>query len=127
MTKTLTRISLTLTTIMAGVICGNAWAPAVILATAWILASLADYGMRVTEQALTGASLRRIAELTWQLRTDAAHLALQQRRLMDQRDRWLQWHPYTPVPAWPTVDLDRVDANLYTPPGGLPLLCGYAA
>lgn len=112
MTKTSARIGLTLTAILAGVICGQPLAPAILIGAAYILANLADYGMRSVEQALTASHQERIDRIAWQLRTDAAHLALQARRLAVSEPRW-------------TERAD--DPALFTPAYGVSLLCGLSA
>lgn len=127
MNKTSARIGLTALAVLVGVVNGSPLAVPVLGFAALALYWLVDYGAREVDRALELASAERIARMTWQLQTDAAHLALQRRRLQDQRDRWMQAHPYMPVPSWPTIDLDDREPDLITPAYGLPLLCGVAS
>lgn len=113
MTKTLARTGLTAAAVLVGVLNGSPLVVPLIGLLALTLYRLVDYGARETERALELASGRRIAEITWQLQAEAAHLALQARRL----------HAETA----PLVHPRAYDDGLLTPPGGLPLLCGYAA
>ena len=126
MNKTAARAGLVTLAVLVGVVNGSPFVAPIIGLAALALYLLVDYGAREVERALEIASADRVTQLTWQLRTDAAHLALQQRRLAEQRDRWFRAHPYSPaVPVWPVVDQDRHD--LITPAYGLPLLCGVNA
>lgn len=108
MKETAARVGLITIAVLAGVLNGSPLAVFVAGMSALILSWLVDYGAREMERGLELASNDRLALLTWQLRTDAAHLALQRRRLADQADRWMSGHQYAPRPHWPTVDPDQV-------------------
>ena len=112
MNKSAARAGLITLVVLVSVLNGSPLAVPIIGLAARGLYRLVDYGAREVERALRVASDERIAQLTWQLRTDAAHLALQRRRLADQRDRWLQDHLYTLAPHWPTEDPDACTGQL---------------
>ena len=114
MNRNIARATLVGLAIPVGLVVGSPLAVSVAIGAVVALYRLVDYGAREMERALTIASGERVAQLTWQLRTDAAHLALQQRRLADQRDLWLQTHPYTPKPTWPADDPDAFVGQLET-------------
>lgn len=111
MTKTLTRAGLVALAVAASVLNGSPLIVPIMGLTILALVRLAEYGMAETEKALDLASARRVERLTWQLRTDAAHLALVEKRLA-AADR-------------PLMTLR--DPDLFTPGYGVPLLCGVAA
>jgi hypothetical protein len=114
MTKVLLRTArtgLVLFVTAMGVTVGNPLAGPVLLLAAYVLYRLVDYGAREFEYALELASSRRVEYLTWQLRTDAAHLALTEKRLA--------------AAGRPLMTLR--DPDLFTPGYGVPLLCGVAA
>lgn len=106
-------------TVLTGVIVGTVWAAPVLGYAALALYRLVDYGARETERALELASARRVAELTWELQTAAAALELERLRRRAEHA--------APRHAVPLVHPRAYDDGLLTPPGGLPLLCGYAA
>jgi hypothetical protein len=118
MTKTLTRAGLVALAVAASVLNGSPLAVPVLGFAALALFRLVEYGMAETEKALDVASARRVAELTWELRTQVAGMELERRRRRAAHA--------APQHAAPLVHARAYD-GLCTPPGGLPLLCGYAA
>lgn len=104
MTKTAARAGLVTLAVLVGVLNGSPLVVPVIGLAAVALYRLVDYGAREMERALDAASSDRVAQLTWQLQTDAAHLALQQRRFTDELQRMLIPAVLPPVePELPTV------------------------
>jgi hypothetical protein len=84
---------------------------------AYTLYRLADYGTRVTDHALDVASARRVAELTWELRTAAAAQELERRRRRASHV----------APGYAPPLVARREPDLITPAYGVPLLCGVSA
>jgi len=111
MTKTLLRAALVGAAVAAGVANGSPLIVPVMGFAIYLLIRLAIYGMDVTDNALEIASARRVAELTWELRTAAAAAELQRLRTL----------PRPPVHARAYREPD-----LITPAYGFPLLCGVA-
>lgn len=100
MTKTAARAGLVTLAVLVGVLNGSPLVVPVIGLAALALYRLVDYGAREVERALDAASADRVAQLAWQLQTDAAHLALQQRRFADELQRMLI-PAVVPVPPEP--------------------------
>jgi len=114
MNRTAARVGLATVAVLVGVVNGSPLVAPVIGLAVLALYRLVDYGAREVERALDAASAERVAQLTWHLQTLAASKRLAQRRLADQRDLWLQGHPYTPAPRWPADDPDGFLAELET-------------
>lgn len=114
MNRAITRTAFVALAVLASVVNGSPLALPVFGFSVLILYRLVDYGAREVERGLAAASVERVAQLTWHLQTLAATKRLAQRRLADQRDLWLQGHPYTPKPRWPADDPDGFLAELET-------------
>lgn len=114
MNRTAARTTLVGLAILTGLIVGSPLAVSVAIGAVVSLYWLVDHGAREVERALTHASMDRVALLTWQLQTAAAHRALQERRLADQADRWFSLRPHAPQPEWPTGNPDDFMGQLET-------------
>jgi len=118
MNRNLARTGLVTLAVLTSVIQGSSpLAFPLIAALAYTLYRLADYGARATDHALDVASARRVAELTWELRTAAAAQELERRR---RRAGHV-------APGYAPPLVARRELDLITPAYGVPLLCGVAA
>jgi len=126
MNRTAARAGLVTLAVLVGVLNGSPLVVPIIGLAALTLYRLVDYGAREMERALDAASADRVAQLAWQIRTDAAHLALQERRFADELQRLLI-PAVVPVPPEPEPVIYRgpqVDEVLFADGG---LLCVPAA
>lgn len=111
MTKNLARTGLVGLAVLTSILNGSPLIVPIMGAAILALVHLATYGMDATDRALELASARRVAELTWELRTAAAAAELDRLRAQSR----------------PLVHARAYEPNPLTPAYGLPLICGVAA
>lgn len=119
MTKNLLRAALIGAAVAASVTNGSPLIVPIMGLAIYLLIRLAIYGMDVTDHALELASARRVAELTWELRTAAAAQELRRTRRRAAFEGALA--------AGLVHQRAYREPDLITPAYGLPLLCGVSA